>query len=218
MATQDPSLADASFSLPIPPSERMTEDEYVAWAFAQEFESEWVDGKVIVMSPISQEHDRVFHWLTRVLEHFVEEHDLGSVHGPEFQVRLANVPSRREPDLLFVSKARSGQLRKNHLEGPPDMIAEIVSPESIERDWVEKRVEYESAGVSEYWVVDPLSQHAQVQVLSEAGKYEIVPERDGWLVSVAIQGFRLKTEWFWPATRPKVADALREIAAHREPS
>ena len=28
----------------------------------------------------------------------------------------------------------------------------------------------------------------------------------------AVPGFRLKTEWFWPATRPKVADALREIA------
>ena len=62
MATQNQPLADVSFELPIPPSERMTEDEYVAWAFAQEFESEWVNGKVIVMSPISQEHDRIFSW------------------------------------------------------------------------------------------------------------------------------------------------------------
>jgi Uma2 family endonuclease len=98
------------------------------------------------------------------------------------------------------------------------MLVEIVSPESVDRDWKEKPAEYEAAGVPEYWIVDPLSQHAQVQVLSEAGKYEIVPERDGWLVSVAIPGFRLKTKWYWPATRPKVADALREIAPHREPS
>ena len=97
------------------------------------------------------------------------------------------------------------------------MVVEIVSPESVHRDWDEKPAEYERAGVPEYWVVDPLSQRAQLQVLSEAGKYEIVPKRDGWLVSVAISGFRLKTEWFWPATRPKVADALREIAAYREP-
>ena len=218
MATQDPSLADVSLALPIPPSERMTEDEYVAWAFAQEFESEWVDGKVNVMSPISQEHDRIFTWFMTILVSFVEDHDLGTVHGSEFQVRFTSVPSRREPDLLFVSKARAGQLRKNHLEGPPDMLVEIVSPESVDRDWKEKPAEYEAAGVPEYWIVDPLSQHAQVQVLSEAGKYEFVPERDGWLVSVAIPGFRLKTKWYWPATRPKVADALREIAPHREPS
>ena len=169
------------------------------------------------MSPISQEHDRIFSWFLRVLAEFVEEHDLGSVHGPEFQIRLATVLSRREPDLLFVSKARAGQLHKNHLEGPPDMLVEIVSPESVNRDWDEKPAEYERAGVPEYWVVDSLSQRAQLQVLSKAGKYEVVTECDGWLVSVAIPGFRLKTEWFWPATRPKVADALREIGAYREP-
>ncbi len=217
MSTQDPALADVSFAPPLPPRERMTEEEYVAWAFAQEFESEWVDGKVITMSPISQEHDRIFSWFLRVLADFVEEHDLGSVHGSEFQIRLATVPSRREPDLLFVSRARAGQLRKNHLEGPPDMLVEIVSPESVHRDWDEKPAEYERAGVPEYWIVDPLSQRAQLQVLSKAGKYEIEPERDGWLVSVAVPGFRLKSEWFWPATRPKVAEALREIAAYREP-
>jgi Uma2 family endonuclease len=213
MATQDPSLADVSFAPPIPPSERMTEDKYVAWAFAQEFESEWVNGKVIVMSPISQEHDRIFSWIMRVLADFVDAHDLGSVHGPEFQVRLATVPSRREPDLLFVSKARSGQLRKNHLEGPPDMIVEIVSPESVERDWDEKRPEYESAGVTECWVVDPMMQRVEVHRLSATGKYEVVPEGNGWLVSTAVPGFRLKSEWFWPATRPKVVEALRAIAA-----
>src|SRR5262249_18816283 len=126
------------------------------------------------------------------------------------------VPSRREPDLLFVSKARAGQLRENHLEGPPDMLVEIVSPESFHRDWDEKPAEYERAGVPEYWIVNPLSQRTDVLVLSAAGKYDIVPEHDGWLVSTAIPGFRLRTEWFWPATRPKVADALREIAALRE--
>jgi Uma2 family endonuclease len=217
MSTQDPAITDVSFAPPVPPSERMTEEDYVAWAFAQEFESEWVNGQVITMSPISQEHERICNWFLTVLLTFVEDRDLGSVHGSKFQVRLANVRSRREPDLLFVSKARSRQLHKNHLEGPPDMLVEIVSPDSVDRDWHEKPAEYEVGRVPEYWVVDPLSQRAQVQVLSGTGKYEIVPERDGWLVSVAVPGCRLKSEWFWPATRPKVAEALREIAAYREP-
>ena len=75
-----------------------------------------------------------------------------------------------EPDLLFVSNARSGQLRKNHLEGPPDMLVEIVSPESVDRDWNEKPAEYEAAGVPEYWIVDPMTQRAEVYVLSATGK------------------------------------------------
>jgi Uma2 family endonuclease len=65
--------------------------------------------------------------------------------------------------------------------------------------------------VREYWVIDPMAEHAEAYLLSDAGKYERVAERDGWLLSTAVAGFRLKTEWLWPATRPKAIDALREL-------
>jgi hypothetical protein len=60
-------------------------------------------------------------------------------------------------------------------------------------------------------VIDPMAEHAEVYLLSDAGKYERVAERDGWLVSTAVAGLRLKTEWLWPATRPKASDALRVL-------
>jgi Uma2 family endonuclease len=214
MSTHEQSLsAGSDYQLPVLPNGRMSEEEFVAWSFREEISSEWVAGEVIVMSPISAEHDRIYHWLTVLLSTYVEHRDLGSVHGPELQVRFAGPPSRRQPDILFLSTAHSDRLRKTYVDGPPDMIVEIVSPESVSRDWRVKYLEYEAAGVSEYWVIDPLAERVELYVLSADKKYDSIAEREEWLVSTAISGFRIRPEWLWPATRPKVADALRMISA-----
>jgi Uma2 family endonuclease len=213
MSIHDQSLTEAQkCELPVVSvPRRMSEDEFVSWSFREEINSEWVGGEIIMMSPVSMEHDRIFHWLMHLLREFLALHDLGTVRGPEVQVRFAELRSRREPDIFFASHARRSQARENYFEGPPDMIVEIVSRESESRDWRDKYLEYEAAGVSEYWVIDPMSQHAELYVLSPAKKYERIAEREGWLVSSAIAGFRIKTIWLWPATQPKVADALREL-------
>jgi Uma2 family endonuclease len=88
---------------------------------------------------------------------------------------------------------------------------EIVSPDSVERDWHDKYAKYEAAGVRESWIIDPLAQRAEVHALSSDGKYERVAEREGWLSSTVVAGFRVKPAWFWPAIRPKVRGALAEL-------
>jgi Uma2 family endonuclease len=202
-----------SWDVPIPPKPSMTEEEFVTWAFKEDVRAEWIDGEVITMSPSSLEHVELFGFLYFVLRGHVERHDLGKVLGSELLVRFENQKRQRLPDLLFISKLRCEILRRLHVEGPPDMIIEIVSPDSVARDWRDKYWEYESAGVREYWVIDLVAEHAELYVRSAAGEYERVAERDGWLVSTAITGFRLKTQWLWPATRPKAIDALRELEA-----
>jgi hypothetical protein len=51
----------------------------------------------------------------------------------------------------------------------------------------------------------------KIFIFSDKQKYEQTAERDGWLVSTAVPGFRLKSAWLWPATRPKAIDALKEL-------
>jgi Uma2 family endonuclease len=189
----------------------MSEDEFVTWSFKENVRAEWLDGEVIITSPVSTEHARVVNWLLQVVSLFVEQHELGTVLGPELFVRFAPKKRRYLPDLFFVGTDRTAQFRKAHFEGAPDMIMEVVSPDSVARDWRDKYAAYESAGVREYWVIDPMAEHAEAYVLTDAGKYERIAERDGWLHSTVIAGLRLKIEWFWPATRPKVIDALREL-------
>ncbi|MCG8584729.1 MAG: Uma2 family endonuclease [Pirellulales bacterium] len=192
------------------PPRKMTEEEFVAWA-DRDVRAEWVEGRVVMMSPANREHAKLNMWLARVLGEFIDANDLGELMGPEYTVRLAAERSRRVPDLLFVVKARLELMTTNHVEGAPDLIVEIVSPDSVSRDWREKYLEYEQAGVREYWVIDPMQRLAEFYVLGEDGKYGMIEPMDGKITSSVLLGFWIKVEWLWPDTRPKVRDALRQI-------
>src|SRR5688500_2046697 len=137
------------------PGRRMTEEEFVEWC-TEKTKAEWVDGEVIVMSPVNESHWRLNIWLTAILVGFIEHHDLGELCGPKTQIRLTLAKQRREPDLLFIAKDRKSIIHRNHIEGAPDLVIEIVSPESVTRDWREKYAAYEASGVREYWVIDPM--------------------------------------------------------------
>ncbi len=195
---------------PIAPPGRMTEEEFVAWC-TEDMRAEWVDGEVIMMSPVNTDQDDLNGWLIFVMRGFIESRSLGVLHGPQVMVRFAKQRRRRVPDLLFVQESRRSIIRTNHLEGAPDLAVEIVSPESVARDWREKYLEYEAAGVREYWVIDPTSEHAEFYVLDNDGKYQRAPVADGTFHSTVLPGFFLRLAWLWQATRPKVFDALKEL-------
>ena len=203
------SFADDS-GFPVLPVGRMTEEEFLAW-YPDDVRAEWVDGEVIMMSPSSTDTDDLNGWFLAILRSFARRKNLGRVLGPNSMVRLATQRRRRIPDILFVQNSRLDIIRTNHLEGAPDLAVEIVSPESFARDWREKYQEYETAGVQEYWVIDPQSEHAELYVLGDDRKYQRQTEQDGYLKSMLLPGFNLRTIWFWTAPRPDELDVLREL-------
>lgn len=192
------------------PDQPITEEAFVAWC-DEDTRAEWVDGKIIMMSPASRDHIDLNGWLCSLLRIFVEQRDLGVVCGPEFQVRLGAQRRRRVPDLLFVAKDRTGIVQAGHVEGAPDLVVEIVSPDSVSRDWREKYLEYEAAGVREYWVLDPLAERVEAYSLSEANGYVRIEETKGVVASVVVPGFYLRSAWLWGEQLPKVLDTLREL-------
>ena len=131
------------------PQLRMTEADFESWC-DEDIKAEWVDGEVIVMAPVSGEHADLSLWLLRLVSEVVDSGNFGVVRGPEFQVRLGAQRRRRTPDLFFVTKARTRMLRRTYLDGAPDLIMEVVSPDSESRDWRDKYIDYQSAAVREY--------------------------------------------------------------------
>jgi Uma2 family endonuclease len=216
MATIDAIEQDLEpLETPSPPRRRMTEEEFVEWCRGFEnLRAEWVDGEVVVMSPANLNHVDLCGFLIAVMRVFVEYHDLGRVFEQEFTCRFRSGPRllRRLPDILFVARDRLNLLQPTYLDGPPDLVIEIVSPDSTARDWREKYLDYEAAGVREYWIIDPLSKVLEVSRREgEALHFQPIAESEGRVASEILPGFYLRPAWLWQEPLPKVRDVLREL-------
>jgi Uma2 family endonuclease len=151
-------------------------------------------------------------FLVKIAGLYVEAHDLGAVLSAPYLMRIPNRPSGREPDLLFVSRERTNLITHQLLDGPADLVVEIVSPESIGRDRGEKFVEYEAAGVREYWLIDPLRQQAEFYRLDDKGLYRLAPlDADSIYHSAVLDGFWLRVAWLWQHPLPPVLGVLKEL-------
>ncbi len=193
------------------PARKMTYEEFLEWCDEDTW-AEWVDGEVVVLSPASLRHQDVRGWLASVIRAFAEAHDSGIVLTAPFQMHLANLGRGREPDLLFISKERRHLLKETHLDGPADLVVEIVSPESRLRDRGEKFAEYEAGGVREYWIIDPDRKEADFYLLDARGRYRLKEaDPEGIYRSQAIPGFWLKVDWLWQEPLPPVPEVLREL-------
>jgi Uma2 family endonuclease len=189
----------------------VTYEQFLAWADGSR--AEWVDGEIILMSPLSLEHQDVLNFINRLISAFVEARQLGRVFFMGVQMRLRARPSGREPDLLFVSNEHADRLRPTYLDGPADLVVKIVSPESVERDRVTKLAEYEAADIPEYWLIDVLRRGALFYRLGDDGRYHLDPiDADGYYRSAVLSGFRLRVDWLWQRPLPPVAAVAAETA------
>ncbi len=191
-------------------SRRMTEEEFEAWC-DEDIAAEYVDGEVIVYSPVRIRHSELAIFLASIMKLVAEQGDAGLVLGPEVQARL-RPGLRRIPDVMFIARARAQIVLETRVEGAPDIAIEIVSPDSVERDWQKKYLEYQGAGVREYWIVDPHYQQVRVYILGVNGHYKDLDVVEGWLRSTVLPGFGLRPEWLWQDTLPMILDVARDLS------
>ncbi len=198
-------------STPIQVTENLTFEEFI-----QEYmdvHAELVNGKVQIMTPASNRHQDLVRWFMSVFSLFVEGRGLGVVRSAPLTMRIPGKDSHgREPDVMFVSHARMDILQPTYLAEPADLVIEIISPESVGRDRGEKFVEYEAAGVREYWLIDPDREQAEFYRLADDGRYRLQPTPDGRFESQVMPGFWLKVEWLWQEPLPKILDVARRLA------
>lgn len=170
-----------------------------------------IDGVIYMASPDNTDASDLFMWLATLLYDYVQYHDLGAVHGSRVACRLddTNAP---EPDILFVDRSRLDVIERGGVAGPADLAVEIVSPESVERDYEKKRRLYERFGFREYWIVDEELERVTLYRL-KGGAFKEARPRKGVLTSSVLPGFWLRPAWVWQQPRPKKAAVLEEILA-----
>lgn len=113
---------------------------------------------VLYMTPAPvPRHQRVSRNLGFILHHFVSANNLGEVFHAPLDV-IFSYTSIAQPDLIFMSNARQRLVTAKNIAGPPDLVVEITSPSTSERDRLVKAQLYARHGVDYYWLLDPETQ------------------------------------------------------------
>ena len=192
------------------PLEQMTYEEFLAWADEDTW-AEWVNGEVVILTPASNRHQLLVGFLIHLFQHFVEAHQLGVVLTAPFQMKLGSDLPGREPDILFITREHLDRLQNAYLDGPADLVVEIISRDSRARDRGEKFYEYEQGGVREYWLLDYLRRQAEFYQLGSDGIYRSVPvDAAGIYCSTVLNGLWLKVDWLWQEPLPLLLAVLKE--------
>ena len=137
---------------------------------------ELIDGELIVAPTPIPLHQRISMNFSSLLDPFIKAHGLGQLFAAPLDVFLSNT-NVLQPDLLFVSAARAHIIGETNIQGAPDLVIEIASPSTEERDRGVKQELYALFGVLEYWRAYPQTQTVEVLRLE-----------NGRLVSVGVYG------------------------------
>jgi len=197
---------------PKPARRKMSYEAFLAWA-DEDTHAEWVNGEVIVFMPPKYIHQTTLKLLLRLLGLFIDMFDLGKIQIAPFEMNLPQSNAYREPDIFFVAKENLNRLTEARLEGPADLIIEIISDSTVRNDREDKFKEYQAAGVSEYWLIDPRpdKRRADFYHLDETGLYKLfATEDDERVESQTLAGFWLRPDWIWQA------DTLNPLTAFFE--
>ena len=117
--------------------------------------AELIDGKIYYMAPPSWTHQKISMFLSTEISSYIKNKDgKCEVVAAPFAVFLnKDDKNYMEPDISIICDPN--KLDEKGCHGAPDWVIEIVSPRSRSMDYYKKLLKYNTAGVREYWVVDP---------------------------------------------------------------
>ena len=143
-----------------------TYDEMVAELPETNLPIELWNGEIVMSPAPHPRHQEIVLNFAQRLKEFVTVGKLGKVYVSPVDVVLTQ---RRvvQPDVLFIAKHRLA-IVKDRVDGVPDLVMEVISETSWQRDRIQKKALYEQSGLPEYWIVDPDSETIEVFTLNKS--------------------------------------------------
>lgn len=128
--------------------------------------AELIDGQIYYMAPPSRTHQRfVADLCTNINNYISQKGGSCEVYPAPFAIFLSKDDKTYvEPDISVICDPN--KLTEKGCNGAPDWIIEIVSPNSRRMDYSIKLFKYRTAGVHEYWIVDPEKNRVSVYDLA----------------------------------------------------
>jgi Uma2 family endonuclease len=157
---------------------------------------EVIEGELVMAPAPRVSHQRCSFNLGLIIGPHVKGHGLGEVLTAPCDVVL-DERNVLQPDLIFISRARSKVVTEKNLQGAPDLAVEILSPSSLRRDRIQKMRIYARHDVLHLWLFDAQAQTLEEFVL-DGSTYRLVSACEG-------------DETFHPAIFPGLEVPLKEV-------
>lgn len=144
-----------------------TYEDYLEIPETPGYRYEILDGCLVKEPSPSVHHQQVCGALFRQLAEFFGHHDRsGLILFAPLDVTLGS-KTVVQPDILYVSSAHREIVREERIDGPCDLVVEIMSPSNRRKDRLRKMEIYRRAGVRHYWLVDPEENTLEAYVLRD---------------------------------------------------
>jgi Uma2 family endonuclease len=119
----------------------------------EDMKAEFINGEVIVHSPVTNQHESASSELYTLLNIYVSIHKLGRVTHEKLMISLTR--NDYEPDICFFKKEKSAKFKEDQKLFPaPDLVVEVLSKSTEKYDRGIKLEDYALHGIKEYWIVD----------------------------------------------------------------
>ncbi|MBI5495258.1 MAG: Uma2 family endonuclease [Deltaproteobacteria bacterium] len=156
---------------------------------------EILDGDLIVNPAPILKHQQVLQNLNRILDAHMQRTGAGNLFFAPVDVRLGD--NVFEPDLLVVLKDSRARLTRAFIEGPPDLVVEILSPSTEEWDRGRKSAAYARGGVREYWILDPERRQLEQFTLQEGALVRVGLFGADTLTTALLPGLQVDLSRVW---------------------
>lgn len=131
---------------------------------------EIINGKFYLMAGTSIEHGDIVNNLNFIFKGYLKGKKC-RVYGEGIKVKFDKDSPEVLPDIKIVCD--TNKIKRNHIEGAPDLIIEVLSESTENKDRGVKYELYEKHGVKEYWLVDADNKKIYVYLLNKDGRYSL---------------------------------------------
>lgn len=137
---------------------------------------EVIDGELFMAPAPTTKHQIVSINMERKLDNYVKKQDAGIIlHAPIDVFLSTNTPlTIVQPDIIFISKNNMSIIMEKYIQGPPDLVIEILSPATIRKDRITKMKVYALNNIKNLWLIDPEAQTLEAFELDDQKTYRLV--------------------------------------------
>jgi len=156
-----------------------------------EVKAEFINGEVVIHSPVKLEHNDASTNLHDLLSVFIKKNKCGYLGFDKVMIECTR--NSYEPDLCFFQNKKSQHFKQGQSIFPPaDLVVEVLSKSTAKNDRGIKFQDYAENNIREYWIIDPVKETVEQYRLDETGTYELIHKSGkGHIKCEVVEGFEI---------------------------